>query len=72
MASEVTVFGRAYEASARMHARSFAAIDGVIEDRICSSGNAAGATFRVHSGQTRGFDIDCSARQGWRSVPPMK
>jgi PhzF family phenazine biosynthesis protein len=63
-AAGVTVFGRAHEAAAHLHVRSFAPILGVPEDPVCGSGNASVAAYLAHTGVIREIGSDYVARQG--------
>jgi PhzF family phenazine biosynthesis protein len=63
-AAGITVFGRARDADARLHVRSFAPILGVAEDPVCGSGNASVAAYLLHTGLIREIGSEYLARQG--------
>jgi PhzF family phenazine biosynthesis protein len=63
-AAGVTVFGRASDAAAHLHLRSFAPILGVPEDPVCGSGNASVAAYLAHTGLIGEIGSDYVARQG--------
>jgi PhzF family phenazine biosynthesis protein len=60
----VTVFGRAADGLSALHVRSFAPIQGIPEDPVCGSGNASVAAFLIHTGLTKLYGTQYTARQG--------
>jgi PhzF family phenazine biosynthesis protein len=63
-ATGVVIFGKADDAIAALHVRAFAPGDGIPEDPVCGSGNAAIGAFLRHTGALRQYGSAYTARQG--------
>ena len=63
-ATGVTIFGKARDGIAALHVRSFAPGDGIPEDPVCGSGNAAVGAYLSHTGGLTAYGAAYTARQG--------
>jgi PhzF family phenazine biosynthesis protein len=63
-ATGVTIFGKARDGIAALHVRSFAPGDGIPEDPVCGSGNAAVGAYLRHTGGLKVYGAAYTARQG--------
>lgn len=63
-ATGVTIFGKASDGVAALHVRAFAPGDGIPEDPVCGSGNAAVGAYLRHRRQLSGYGSSYTARQG--------
>jgi PhzF family phenazine biosynthesis protein len=63
-ATGVTIFGRARDGIAALHVRSFAPGDGIAEDPVCGSGNAAVGAYLRRAGELAAYGSTYTARQG--------
>jgi PhzF family phenazine biosynthesis protein len=60
----VTVFGAADDGVSALHVRSFAPLQGIGEDPVCGSGNAAVAAYLLYNGLVDVYGSEYTARQG--------
>ena len=63
-ATGVTIFGSADDGIAALHVRAFAPGDGIPEDPVCGSGNAAVGAYLRHTGALGRYGSSYTARQG--------
>jgi len=63
-ATGVVIFGKAEDGIAALHVRAFAPGDGIPEDPVCGSGNAAVGAYIRHTGAQREYGSAYIARQG--------
>jgi PhzF family phenazine biosynthesis protein len=63
-ATGVVIFGKAEDLVSALHVRAFAPGDGIPEDPVCGSGNAAVGAYLRHTGGLREYGSTYTARQG--------
>jgi PhzF family phenazine biosynthesis protein len=63
-AAGATVFGAADDGVSALHVRSFAPLQGITEDPVCGSGNAAVAAYLRHYGLVQIYGTEYTSRQG--------
>ena len=63
-ATGVVVFGKASDGVAALHVRAFAPGEGIPEDPVCGSGNAAVGAYLSHTGGLAAYGRTYTARQG--------
>ena len=63
-ATGVVIFGKANDGVSALHVRAFAPGDGIPEDPVCGSGNAAVGAYLRHAGAQREYGSAYIARQG--------
>jgi PhzF family phenazine biosynthesis protein len=63
-ATGVTIFGKSSDGVAALHVRAFAPGEGIPEDPVCGSGNAAVGAYLRHTGQIGVYGKTYTARQG--------
>jgi PhzF family phenazine biosynthesis protein len=63
-ATGVVVFGKANDGIAALHVRAFAPGEGIPEDPVCGSGNAAVGAYLRYTGGLKVYGISYTARQG--------
>lgn len=63
-ATGVVIFGKAEDGVSALHVRAFAPGDGIPEDPVCGSGNAAVGAYLRHTGGLRQYGSTYTARQG--------
>ncbi|HEY1373543.1 MAG TPA: PhzF family phenazine biosynthesis protein [Candidatus Binatia bacterium] len=63
-ATGVVIFGKAEDGVSALHVRAFAPGDGIPEDPVCGSGNAAVGAFLHHTGASSEYGSAYIARQG--------
>jgi PhzF family phenazine biosynthesis protein len=63
-ATGVAIFGKADDGIAALHVRAFAPGDGIPEDPVCGSGNAAVGAYLRHTGSLSRYGSVYTARQG--------
>jgi len=63
-ATGVVIFGKAEDGVSALHVRAFAPGDGIPEDPVCGSGNAAVGAYIRHTGAQREYGSAYIARQG--------
>lgn len=63
-ATGVVIFGKANDGVSALHVRAFAPGDGIPEDPVCGSGNAAVGAYLSHTGGLKLYGAKYTARQG--------
>lgn len=63
-ATGVTIFGKARDGISALHVRAFAPGEGIPEDPVCGSGNAAVGAYLRHTGGLTAYGAAYTARQG--------